>query len=185
MHRPFKGLLVAAALALAATGLAGALAACGSTESTAQAQTVPAGASQAGGQQGAPSALFKQALDALVTKGTITSAQEEAVVTALASAMANGRPSGSVASPGAQPTPGVTPAPGATPPSGAMPAPGATPVGGAGPSAMFSSALDALVKDGTITSAQKTAIVDALGAAMPGAPQSGQPPSGGSSAQTS
>jgi len=42
---------------------------------------------------------------------------------------------------------------------------------------MFTTALDALVEDGTITAAQQDAIADALSSAMPGAPGQGAPPS--------
>jgi hypothetical protein len=61
------------------------------------------------------------------------------------------------------------PSDGGTPPSGAQ---GTMP----DPSRMFSTALDSLVSDGTITSAQETAIAEALGSAMqqggPGGQQS-------------
>jgi hypothetical protein len=110
------------------------------------------------------SAMFTQALDPLVEAGTITNDQETAVVEAIGSSMPGA---------GDQGQSGQAPSSGATPPAGGMLSPGATPQGGTpqqgsmpDPSQMFSSALAALVDDGTITSAQQTAIVEALSAAM-------------------
>ena len=112
------------------------------------------------------SALFTQALAPLVKAGTITSDQESAVITALSSS-----------GPGQG---GQMPSAGATPPSGQMPSSGATPPSGAqssmpDPSRMFGAALDALVSDGTITSAQETAITKALSSAMQQGGPGGQP----------
>lgn len=170
MRRPLGTALVAASLALATAAACIGVGACGgSSNAGEQAQAGPSGMSQPNGQTADPSALFRKQLDTLVTRGTITSAQEDAVVAALKESLAQSRPPGAGASPGTQPTPGGQPSAGMRPPD---------------PSTMFSAALDALVKAGTITSAQKTAIADALssvmGAALPGA----QPSAGGSSAQT-
>lgn len=182
MHRRVRiALATASAAAVAVTGAVG-LGACGTSESTAEAASAqtPAFAAQAGGLQGDPSALLAQALDPLVSDGTLTSGQGEAVVSALASAMAVNVPSG-----GMQASP-EQPADGSTPPS--MPSDGsaapAMPQGG--PTALLSDTLDGLVSDGTITADQQTAIEEALASAMPapaGEPPSGgtQPPSGASS----
>jgi hypothetical protein len=141
------------------------------------------------------SALFTQALDPLVEEGTITSAQETAVVAALTSSRPDGGPGqGGEGQPeempslGAPPPGGQVPSSDATPPGGQL---GAAPQGSApDPSRMFSSALDALVSDGTITRAQETAITEALNSAMlQGGPgrQGGatQTQSGGSTATSS
>ena len=165
---------IRAALAVLLVLTAGAsslgLAACGgSTDTDAQAQTRPSGVPQPGGPMGAPSTVVSSLLDTLVAKDVITSSQADAVAAALGKAMEQLRPPSGAASPGAQPTPGAQPSPGMRPP---------------GPSAMFSSALDALVKAGVITSAQKAAIVDALSASMGGAPSGAPASTGGSSTQT-
>jgi hypothetical protein len=161
MRRPIVAVAVAALILAAATAAGLGLAACGGSSGTATTQAAATGA-PGGGQPPDMSAMFTQALDPLVEDGTITSDQETAVVEALASAMPG---------PGGQG--GQMPSYGATPPSGQMPSPGATPQGGVpqqgsmpAPSQMFSSALDSLVSDGTITAAQGTAIAEALGAAM-------------------
>ena len=163
-----KRLIAVAAAALATVAAAGALAACGdsSTSSPASAQSARPG----GG--GMVTQAFSAALQSLVDDGTITPSQKTAVLEALSSAGPQGGPGGQ----------GVTPGggQGATPPSDVQ---GASPTGGApqgGPpdmSSMFSSALDDLVSSGTITSAQQTAIVEALTAAMPqGGPGGGASP---------
>ena len=163
MRRPIVAVAVAALILAVATVAGLGLAACGdSSGSAATTQTAADGA--AGGQPPDMSAMFTQALDPLVEDGTITSDQETAVVEAISSSMPG---------PGGQGQSGQAPSSGATPPAGGMPSPGATPQGGTpqqgsmpDPSQMFSSALDALVDDGTITSAQETAIAEALSSAM-------------------
>ena len=178
MRRSVRAAVVAASLLLA-IGLSGvALAACGGS-ATADAQTQaapsalpqpdPSGLPQLNGQMGDPSAMLKALLNTLVAKDIITSSQADAVAAALGAAMEQLRPPTADASPGAQPTPGGQPSPGVRAPD---------------PSTMFSSALDLLVKAGVITNAQKTAIVDALGAATGGPPGASQP-AGDSSTQTS
>jgi hypothetical protein len=117
---------------------------------------------------GDPSTMFKALLSTLVANDVITSSQADSVAAALGAAMEQLRPPIAVASPGAQPTPGAQPSPGVRAPD---------------PSTMLSSALDLLVKAGVITNAQKTAIVDVLGAAVGGAAGAPQP-AGDSSTQT-
>jgi polyhydroxyalkanoate synthesis regulator phasin len=111
------------------------------------------------------SAVISEALDPLVEDGTITGDQKSAVVQALASFAPGGAPGGMNQG-------GQMPSPGATPPGGETPTDGATPPGGGqqgsrpDPSEMFSSSLDTLVEDGTITAEQETAIARALNSAM-------------------
>ena len=161
MRRPIIAVAVAV-LILAATTAAGlGISACGSSTTTATTQAAATGA-PGGGQAPDMSAAFTTALDPLVKAGTITSDQESAVLDALSSSTPSGQG-------------GQAPSSGSTPPSGSMPSSGATPPSGAqggmqGPSKMFSSALAKLVSDGTITSAQKTAISSALSSAMQGGP---------------
>jgi hypothetical protein len=107
---------------------------------------------------GDPSAMISQQLDALVKAGTITTDQQTAVAAAITASMGGG--SGGTP-PGDAPSPGAQPSAGAQPPSGAQPA---------DRGAMLTTALDALVKKGTITAAQETAIAAALTQSMPGAP---------------
>lgn len=161
MRRPIVAVSVAALILTVATSAGLGLAACGSSSGTATTQA-PATGAPGGGQPPDMSARFTQTLDPLVEDGTITSDQETAVVEALASSMPG---------PGGQG--GQMPSSGATPLSGQMPSPGATPQGGVpqqgarpDPSQMFSSALDSLVSDGTITAVQETAIAEGLAAAM-------------------
>jgi len=157
MRRPIVAVAVAA-LILAAVTVAGfGIAACGSSSDSATTTQAAASGPPGGGQAPDMSALFTQALDPLVKAGTITSDQESAVIAALSSS-----------GPGQG---GQAPSAGATPPSGQLPSSGATPPSGArgslpDPSQMFSTALDSLVSDGTITSAQETAITKALSSAM-------------------
>jgi hypothetical protein len=167
MRRSIRAAALAALLLVAAGVVSSTLAACGgSPADDAQAQARPSGTPQPGGPKGDPSTAVSSLLDTLVANDVISSSQADAVVAALGTAMEQLRPLSGAASPGAQPTPGVQPSPGARPPDA---------------SALFSSALDALVKVGVITSDQKTAIVDALSAAMPGAPPGGEQSTGGSS----
>jgi hypothetical protein len=170
MRRTIRAAALAALLVLTVGVSSLGLTACGgSTDTDAQAQTRPSGMPQPGGPTGDPSTVVSSLLDTLVAKDVITSSQADAIAAALGKAMEQLRPPSGAASPGAQPTPGAQPSPGMRPPD---------------PSAMFSSALDALVKVGVITSAQKTAIVDALSASMGGAPPGAPASTGGSSTQT-
>ena len=172
MRRPLSAVLVAAAILAAATTGGLLLAACGSPSGSAS-TTQAAVAGGAGGQAPDMSATFKTALDPLVKDGTITSSQESAVLDALSSSMPGGGQ-------------GVQPGAGATPPAGQTLGDGATPPSGGqqgsapDPGRMFSSQLNSLVSDGTITSAQETAVSKALGSAMR---QAG--PGGGQQASTS
>ena len=163
MRRPIVAVLVAALILAAATAAGLGLAACGDSSGAAS-TTQAAATGGAGGQPPDMSAMFTQALDPLVEDETITADQETAVIERLTSSMPG---------PGGQGQGGQMPGDGATPPSGQLPSSGATPQGGMpsqgsmpDPSEMFSSALAALVDDGTITSAQEAAITEALGAAM-------------------
>ena len=178
MRRSIRAAVLMALLLVAVGVVSSTLAACGgSPADDAQAQTRPSGMPQPdpsgmprpSGRMGDQSAMFKALLNTLVAKDIITSSQADAVAAALGAAMEQLRPPTADASPGAQPTPGTQPSPGARLPD---------------PSIMFSSALDLLVKAGVITNAQKTAIVDALGAATGGPPGASQP-AGDSSTQTS
>ena len=171
MRRTIRTAALAALLVLTAGVSSLGLTACGgSTDADAQAQTRgPSDMPQPGGPMGDPSPVVSSLLDALVAKDVITSSQADAVAAALGKSMEQLRPPSGAASPGAQPTPGAQPSAGVRPPD---------------PSAMFSSALDALVKAGVITSAQKAAIVDALSASMGGAPPGAPASTGGSSTQT-
>ena len=160
MRRPIVAVAVAA-LILAAVTVAGfGIAACGSSSDSAATTTQAAATGAPGGGQ-APdmSALFTKALDPLVKAGTITSEQESAVIDALASSTPSGGQGGQMPGADATPPSGQAPSAGATPPSGTQ---GSMP----DPSRMFSTALDSLVSDGTITSAQETAITEALSSAM-------------------
>jgi hypothetical protein len=165
MRRPIVAVVVAVVILAAATTGGLLLAACGN--SSGSASTTQAAATNApGGQAPDMSATFSAALDPLVKAGTITSGQESTVVAALTSSMSSGGQGG-------------RPSPGATPPSGQAPSAGSTPPGGAQGSApdasqMFGSTLDGLVSDGTITSAQETAISKALSSAMQNAGPGGQ-----------
>lgn len=139
--------VVVVALIVAVASAAGlALMACGSSSEVAAAAS--GGQSGPGGQPPDMSATFTQALDTLVQDGTITSDQQSAVITALeASAPSSGAP-----------------------PEGSAPAEGSTPPPMPDPAEMFSSTLDPLVDEGTISSAQETAIIVALSAALPAPP---------------
>jgi hypothetical protein len=145
------GLAASLLLTVGLTGLA--LTACGgSSTADAQAQTAPSGMPQPNGRMGDPSAMLAKALDALVENGTITSEQQTKVVAAIRESMSRG-PGG--ASQGGRPTPDAQPSSGTQPPDRGE---------------MFSSALDALVADGTITATQEAAIEAALTQSMPGGP---------------
>ncbi len=118
---------------------------------------------------GGPSTMFTSQLAALVTKGTITAAQQKSIVAALKSSMGSAMPGGGQ---GGQPAAGATP--GAQPSAGATP--GAQTQGGPPDmSSLFTTALDPLVKAGTITSAQEKAVITALSTRPQGAPAGAQP----------
>ena len=177
MRRPLVTVAVAAVLLAAATAGGFLLAACGGSSGSAS-STQSAATNAPGGQAPDMSATFKTALDPLVKAGTITSPQESAVIDSLSSSMPGGGQGG-------------RPSPGATPPFGQMPGSGATPSSGgqqgSAPdrSGMFSSQLKSLVSDGTITSAQETAISKALSSAMQQAGPGGRVQSSTSSTQSS
>jgi hypothetical protein len=180
MRRPIVAVVAAVVILAAATTGGLLLAACGS--SSGSASTTQAAATNApGGQPPDMSSVFSSALDPLVKAGTITGDQESTVIDALASSL----PSGGQGGLGGQPSPG------ATPPSGQMPSSGATPPSGgqqgSAPDAgqMFSATLDGLVTDGTITSAQETAISKALSSAMRNAAPGGGQQTPASSMQSS
>ena len=167
MRRPIAAVAVAV-LILAAVTVAGfGIAACGSSSDSAATTAQAAVTGAPGGQAPDMSALFTKALDPLAEDGTITSEQESAVIDALASSTPGGGQGGQMPSAGATPPSGQAPSDGATPPSGSQ---GSMP----DPGQMFSTALDSLVSDGTITSAQETAITEALSSAMQQGGPSGQ-----------
>jgi hypothetical protein len=169
MRKTLRTALVTASLALAIAAAVLGLGACGGpADAGGQAQARPSEMPRPNGPMGDPSTMFRTLLDTLVTKDVITNTQADAVAAALEQAMAQLRPPEAASSPGAQPTPGAQPSAGTRPPD---------------PSTMLSAALDALVKVGVITSAQKTAIVDALSASMGGPPPGAQRPADGLSTQ--
>jgi len=134
------------------------LGACGGSVTSASAAP---GAGLAGGPRpGAapadPSGVVSDALDALVDDGTITSAQQAAVVEAFGKGPEGGTPQASPPAPGQEPA-----------------------TKGQAPSAqdMLANVLDPLVDDGTLTGAQADAISQALADAMPGQPGARAPPS--------
>jgi hypothetical protein len=96
---------------------------------------------------GDPSAMLGRQLDPLVQQGTISAAQQQSIVTALVDAMTAARTGDAQPQSGGQP-----------PDLGAM----------------FSSALDPLVDDGTITPSQETAVTTALSTPPAGAPSGSQ-----------
>jgi hypothetical protein len=144
------------------------VAACGSSTTATTTQAQASGA-QPGAAMGAPSGMFRSQLAALVAKGTITAAQQKSIVAALKSSMGSAGPGGGA---GGQPAAGATP--------GAQPSAGATPGAQAqgGPpdmSSLFTTALDPLVKAGTISAAQEKAVITALSTRPQGAPTGSQP----------
>lgn len=158
MRRSIAALCAASLTAVAALAIAFTVAACGSSAPATTTQTGPSGMPQGVGAMGGPGTMMSSQLDALVKKGTITAAQQKSIVAALKSSMT-----------------GVRPSVGAT--SGAQPSAGAQPQGGGQPSSMssmYSKALDPLVKDGTITGAQETAVIAALSARPQSAPSGTQ-----------
>ena len=152
MRRSIRAAILAASLLLVVAAASSVAACGGSSAAAAQTQAAPSGMPQPGGQVGDPSTMLTRQLDGLVESGTITSAQQTAVVAALKAAMpgdSGGAGQGAPPSPGAQPSPGTQP-----PDRGAM----------------LSTALAPLVEKGTITAAQQEAIQEALMQSMPGAP---------------
>jgi hypothetical protein len=123
----------------------------------------PSGMPQGQGP-GDMSAMISDALDALVDDGTLTASQKTAVVEALGEG-----------APAAVPQGGTPPTqqPQASPPTGQDPATKAQAPGGAD---MFADALDALVEDGTVTSAQADAISQAITDALLDVPGARSPP---------
>jgi hypothetical protein len=175
MRRPLVAVAIAVAILAAATTGGLLLAACGSSSGSAS-TTQAAATNDPGGQAPDMSATFTTALDPLVKAGTITSAQESSVIDALSSSMPGGGQGGQ----GGQPSAGATPPSGQTPAAGATPPSGGTQGSKPDASQMFSSTLDGLVSDGTITSAQETAISKALSSAMQQAGPPGQQQTSGS-----
>ena len=167
MRRPF--LAVAAAFVILAVATVGGatIAACGgSSDGAAEAA---ASAAPGGGHMPDMSSVFTQALDPLVEDGTITGAQEDAVVESLTASLPDRGAQGQGGEPpsqGTQPSPGATPSGDTPPDAGARPDPGS----------MFTDALEELVEGGTITADQETAIVEALSAGMQGGPSQGGAP---------
>jgi len=154
MRRPLVAVAVAAVILAAALAGGFVLAACGSSDDASATQAAATGTA---GQPPDMSSMFAQALDPLVEDGTITSDQESAVIEALGPSGPGGQ--------GGQPS-GGQPSPGATPPAGATPPGGGQQGSMPDPSQMFGTALDDLVSAGTITSAQQTAISEALSSVM-------------------
>lgn len=172
MRKPVAAVRAASLTAVAALTVAFSVAACGSATTAATTQTQASGAPRAA--MGGPGDMFSSQLAALVTKGTITAAQQKSIAAALKSSMGAG-PGG--AAPGGA-TPGAQPSAGATP--------GGQPQGGPqNMSSLFTAALDPLVKAGTITKAQETAVIAALSTRPQGAPSGAQPSSqSGAATQT-
>lgn len=94
-------------------------------------------------------AMLKNALDGLVDENTLTTAQESAILDALTASQPGDQGGGQPPARGSPPklSDGQTQRPDM--------------------SSAFSSVLDTLVADGTITSAQRRAVLDALKAVMP------------------
>jgi len=151
MRRSIAAVSATSLAAVAVLAIALAISACGSSTATTASTTPPprpTGMPQGGGMGGDPSAMLGRQLDPLVQDGTISAAQRKSIVAALQNAMTGARPSG-------------------------MPTGEGQPQGGGQPpdlGAMFSSALDPLVKDGTLTAAQEKAVITALSSAPAGAP---------------
>jgi hypothetical protein len=103
--------------------------------------------------------MFTTSLASLVKDGTISAAQQKAIAAALQSSFGRGMAGG-----GQPPAQGGQATPAAQPSAGAQPSGGQPP----DPDAMFTTALDPLVKKGTITAAQEKAVIAALSQSMPG-----------------
>ena len=159
--------LAALAVAAVVVVVAAMLAACGSGDTTQE----TAGNGQLAHDDMATA--LATALDGLVEDGTITSTQQEAIVTALSTGMSP--PQGTQGD-----------STGGTPPSAMPQAQGSPPAApdndtGSRSNRMYTESLDALVTDGTITSAQEEAVIAALEDAMP---QGGGGPGAPSAAAT-
>jgi hypothetical protein len=166
MKRRLTGLLVVGALAALAILSAG----CGAATTSSDAADGGAVSRPGSGGPDDVSAAIKGALDGLVTQGTITASQESAVLDALVAQRPGGQQGRPGAAPSDQPTPQGSPAAPADGPPGGNVQP--QDIG-----TMFADALDTLVEDGTISSAQEQAVLDALTAALPqptGAPGEAQ-----------
>ncbi len=173
MRKPVAVVRAASLTAVAALTVAFSVAACGSATTATATQAQASGAPRAA--MGGPGNMFSSQLAALVTKGTITAAQQKSIAAALKSSIGSAGPGG--AAPGAA-TPGAQPSAGAT--SGAQPQGGPQNM-----SSLFTAALDPLVKAGTITEAQETAVIAALSTRPQGAPSGAQPSSqSGAATQT-
>jgi hypothetical protein len=152
-----RGIIAFTAVAVPAAAASLAFGACGgSTGSTAAVPAGQPGGPQAGGAPADLSTVVGDALDGLVDDGTITTAQQTAIVEALGE---DPRGDGPQASPPPSPQ---EPAAKGQPPSG---------------DDMAATVLDGLVEDDTLTSAQADAISQALADAMPGGPGARAPPS--------
>ena len=162
MRRWTRGAAALGAVALFVTSGTLVLAGCGGKSATAGRPNRPG----FNGQWGGLGTMLARQLDPLVQKGTITSDQEKAVVAAFQKVIAGRMQSGQAPYQGGQ----------APYQGGQSPAPGVQqqrPQRGA----MFASVLAALVKNGTITSAQSEAISQALMSGRRGfTPPSGAPP---------
>jgi len=161
MSRWTRAVTAVVAVLLVATGIL-ALAGCGGKSSTAGRRNRPG----SNGQWGGMGTVLARQLGPLVQKGTITSDQEKAVVTAFETMIASRMQGGQPPYQGGQ-----SPYQG-----GQSPAPGSQqqrPQRGA----MFTSVLASLVKNGTITSAQSKAVSQALMSGRQGyTTPSGAPP---------
>ena len=162
MRRWPRGVIAVVATALLVTTGILVLVGCGGSSSTASRPNRPG----FNGQWGGFGTILTRQLDPLVQKGTITSDQEKAVVTAFENVIASRMQGGQSPYQGGQ----------APYQGGQSPAPGTQqqrPQRGA----MFASVLASLVKNGTITSAQSKAISQALMSGRRGfAAPSGAPP---------
>lgn len=163
MRRPYTAMIITALSLTVCTGASLVLSACGSSQADVAGQARPSGLPSGGGQMGDPSAMLTSALAKLVTNGSITSAQRDAVVAAIEKSMPGSGVQGDM-----QPSPGATPSPGAQRP---------------GASGTFSAALAKLVANGTITQAQQTAVIKALSSGFKGGggPPESQSSGGGTS----
>ena len=158
MRKSVAALRTASLTAVAALTVAISVAACGSSTTATTAQAQASGAPQAGAAMGGPSSMFSSRLAALVTKGTITAAQQKSIVAALKSSMGSAMPGGQ----GGQPSAGATP--------GAQAQGGPPDMG-----SLFMTALEPLVKAGTISAAQEKAVLAALSTRPQGAPTGALP----------
>ena len=150
MRRSITAVSTASLAVVAALTIALAVSGCGGSSSATTLSTPPpSGAPQGAGMigDGDPSAMLGSRLALLVEDGTISASQHDSIVTALKGAMTGARTGDAEPRSGGQP-----------PDLGAM----------------FSSALDPLVDDGTITPSQETAVTTALSTPPAGAPSGSQ-----------